>query len=257
MSRTLYLNSRDSVSPNGSTFEFVLPGLGLSEITSYSMHVSAIEMDNIQTPINDYANQIKFNEIDNIGGSATLTATIPNGVYTGAQLATAVALAMTTASAATGLTIVYSGTYSSLTKKITLASSGIPLEFVMMDITYNCYRELGITSSDLGTVANATTHTGSSMVNLSGVRYVDVLSRALSTSNVSSSSTASVICRVPISVDVGSVVYYQNDSSTFLTLQSDTLNLIDIALRDDLGYPYVLDSNHPISLTLNFAFGRL
>jgi hypothetical protein len=241
---------------NTSNWDFVLSSLSLSEITQYSMLIKQVQLDNVSHSITAYNNTIKWYETDNGGNDYTLTATLTSQTYTGAQLASHLGTVMTAESLANGLADTYTGSYNSQTKCITIANAGIPNEFWFLTVALDSYSVLGITSSDL-TASGGTTHTFSSFVNLSGARYIDILSNALSTSNISTNSTASVICRVPLTAEIGSVVYYQNDGSDWLTLRNDNLSQIDISLRDDHGNPYEIDELHPLSMSIEFKFGRV
>lgn len=255
MSRTLYLDSRDCVNANEPhRAQWSIPSLELSDLVQYKIRVESFTLNNVVYPVNRFYNKMTFEEDDG-KATDTYTITLTNQDYTGSQLATEIASQMTTASTAS-LGFTYSGSYNSQTKKITITlTDGLPntFRFTTPTLSNNAYRIAGFTSAGITGQILAVTQTSNSVIDLAGTKYLDIISRSLSTGNVSSSGTSSVLVRIPVSADFGSVLFYQNDNPEALTLRNDNLENVDIQVRDDEGNPYELDSNHHVSLVIQFT----
>jgi hypothetical protein len=256
MSLSVYLNTRDSLTPNSSDeFEFHIPSLPLSNVSQYDVLVRSVQFDVVNYAINAYANTIKWEETDS-ATTDTYTATLTSQSYTGATLATAIALAMTTASAA-NFAFTYTGTYNSNTRFITITlSTGIPNVFRFIDVANDAYRVMGFNFVDSPQVF-IVYQTSDNAVSLAGTSYVDLLSRTLQISSVSSTTTASVLARIPITAAQGSVQTWQSQSDKTFKMGNDTLEKMDFYLRDDLGNAYPLSRLHPLSIHLEFHLGNL
>lgn len=254
MSRSLYLNSKDSInSTTPHLAQWVVPTLDLNQIVQYGVRVKSVAFNNARYTVHAGNNQINFTEFDGTSNTDTYTITLTNQCYTGSQLATEIASKMTTASTA-DQTFTYSGSYDSQTKKITITlTNGLPNVFKFNSVSNDAYRLAGFTDADIASQTNAVSQTSDTMVDLAGTKYIDVLSRSLSTANISSSTTGSILCRVPMTTDIGSVIYYINQDPSVLTLRNDNLENIDIELRDDEGSLFVLDANHDFAINLEFT----
>lgn len=253
MSRSLYLNSRDSVNPDTPHYaNWLIPNLELAQIVQYGCRVKSVCFNNARSLVNDTNNKISFTEFDGTSNTDTYTITLTSKNYTGTQLASEIASKMTTASSADqGLT--YTGTYNSQTKKITiLLTDGLPNVFKFNAVSNDAYRLAGFTDNEISSQTLAVDQISDTMIDLAGTAYVDILSRSLATSNVSSSTTSSILCRIPLTSAIGTVIYYVNNDPSVLTLRNDNLEQVDIELRDDEGNLFVLDGNHPISINLEF-----
>ena len=254
MSRSLYLNSKDAINPTTPHLaNWIVPTLDLNQIVQYGVRVKSVTFNNARYTVHDGNNKITFTEFDGTANTDSYTITLTNQCYTGSQLATEIASKMTTASSA-DQTLTYSGSYDSQTKKITITlTDGLPNVFKFVAVANDAYRLAGFTDSDIANQTLAVSQTSDTMVDLAGTKYVDVLTRSLSTSNISSSTTSSILCRVPMTTDIGSVIYYINDDSSVLTLRNDNIEQIDVELRDDEGVLFVLDANHDLAINLEFT----
>lgn len=252
MSRSLYLSTRDCLNPlEPHRAKWLVPSLDLSNITQYGVRLKTFMMNNSVYAVNRFYDTINWTETDG-STPATYSATLTHQTYTGAQLATHIAALMTTESAA-GLGDTYTGSYNSQTKFITITNTtGLPNIFNFNAVANNAYRIMGFTATDIASQAPAVSQTSVSMVDLAGTKYIDILSSSLSTANISSSSTSSTFARIPITTNIGSVIYYINHDSESLTLRSDNIEEIEIQLRDDEGNVYEMDENHHFSMVCEF-----
>jgi hypothetical protein len=228
-----------------------LASLELANIGNYKLSFKSIIFNNARYPVHRFNDQVSWTE-DDSKTDFTLTATLTHQSYTGAQLATQLAAAFTAESLASGHSFTYTSTYDSQTKKIRInLTDGLPNVYKLIDVTYNAYRLMGFTPSEVAAETLQVFQEGDTIIDLSGTKYVDMHSRNLSTSNVSSSGSSSIVCRVPLTASFGEVNYYEPQVDS-LTLRNDLLTEIDISLRDDEGNSYELDSNHSVAINLEF-----
>lgn len=245
-SRQYYLDTRYAVNPTTPhRCEWFVPELSLSDYVDYKMQLTEAIIPNsryvIRTNVND---AIAWFEDDTVG-TADLSTTIAPGFYSGSTIATTIASAMTAESASSGLTITYSGTYDSTTKKVTITPP-IPNTLYIKSVTNDMYTEVPFTVST--TLAPSQS---SGIVNLAGTLYVDVACN-IGNQNVSTNSTRSIIARIPMGSPGGSIHYYQNESSFPIKITSDQFENLEIDLFDDEGNRFVLPSNTHCSYTLSF-----
>src|SRR5688572_21074704 len=119
-SRSLYLNTSDSLRPQSPhDTSFSISSLDLASIAQYKLIVKSVIMANARTPVHQYNCNISWTEDDSLT-DFDLTIQLTHQSFTGAQLATAVAAAMTTESAANGHGFTYSGAYNAQTRKLTI-----------------------------------------------------------------------------------------------------------------------------------------
>ena len=173
------------------------------------------------------------------------TTTISNTIeinrnYTGTTLAAELENAMSNASAKT-----YTVTYNIDTKRFRITVSSGTFRFVdgEFDINY----EIGF---DVTTQSNfAALHEGANPIDLSGTKYVDVVSSLGGALNYNSTGSYSVLCRMPTQASFGEVVLYE-PTMRHAIVGHNTNDTITLALRDDRGYYVQLGNNGHVG----FAF---
>lgn len=163
---------------------------------------------------------------------ATLQASITiNRNYTGSTLASELTSVMSAASSRT-----YTASYDIDTKKIKISVDIGTFRILSGENDINS--EIGF---DEGLVL-ASEVEGSNPVDLSGTKYVDVVSSLGGGLNYNSTGAYSVLCRMPTSASFGEVVLYEPQLKHSIIGQN-TNNSISIALRDDRGNYVQLGSN--------------
>lgn len=246
MSRLYLLDTRYSVNPTQpNNSQWYVPEISLAEFATYKLKLAEAIIPNARYVFRTGVNNVIYWHEDDTVGTADLSATITEGFYTGSTLATEIALRMTNESTASGLGIAYSGTYDTITKKISIAVL-IPNQFYIRDGANNCYTEVPFTVST--TLSPTQT---SALINISGTLYIDVVSN-IGNMNVSTNGTRSVIARIPMDVAGGGIIYYQNTSDEPVQITSDIFETIQIELYDDTGSRFVLPSNTHCSFVLEF-----
>lgn len=241
MSSLVLLNSRDAHSSNSTNedFNWIINNPRFAILFGYKLGVEQVEIPNAVYPVNEYYNKVSVLE----GGGATLTVTMTSSNYTGTTIATHLAAILTTASAATGGTKTYTGTYDSYTKKITIASTGT---FAYKSVANDAYELLGISTLTASVAASVV---ADNPVNLSGSAYVDIITN-FSSNNWTSGYTSNVLERIPLTGSFGDVIQVQYPAKMPLQITGAGFTEFRCMLRDDRGNPWKLPSNMHISLVL-------
>lgn len=241
MSSLIFLNTRDSIypdTPHRTTFE--INNLRGSGIKGYRVSFQNVEVPNLVYPINSYNNRIYFSE----NGGSVLTATLTPNKYTGATLATEIKTQMDAAG-----TLTYTVSYDEQSEKLTI-SVVLPDEFEFVYSStyyqYNAYEEMGFNYQNF---TSGATFEGDAPINISGTQYVDLIT-SFATNNWSSSTTSSVLARIPMIVSFGNVIFYEPSSDDDLFVSETRLDSINIELRDDKGNQFVLPFNSNFNMVL-------
>lgn len=219
-------------SPSDLIYNLNLPGGSRNLLLS----VQSFSCANLVYPINSRNNKIYFKE----NAGATLTAVIPEGNYDGANILTAIQTAMDLAGALT-----YTITLNPITKKLTISATG---NVQLVDGSNNSYRELGYSIP----TASSTSLSGSYPINLAGSQFVDIQTD-ITHNNYSSGGKSNILFRVPITVGFGSILYYENNESDFMTINSDDLRSIEFRLLDDKGALWDLPKYAIVSIVLKLS----
>lgn len=240
MSSLLFLNTRDGeVDENYNNFWSIdLPRLNM--LRDFRISLQNIEFANTVYPINRHNNKLYFSE----DGNPTVTATLSVNSYTYTTMAVELKAQLEAAGAGT-----YTVTYNTSSKKFTIAVSGGATNFQWVTGVDNAYEELGF---DESLFTNSISLTSNYPINLSGSRYVDVVTN-FSGFNHSVSTTANVLVRVPIDVNFGSVVFYEPNTDDNLFVSADQLDDIYVQLRDEKGNFWELPKNSHLSITFKIT----
>lgn len=237
MTSKILLNTRTAEVGNNYDAQWNIHYPRLNNMESYVLSLKALQVPNLVYPINRFNNKFTFFET---GEAQSITCTLPIQGYTGSELATEVALQMTTDSLA-GWT--YGGSFDTQTKKITITES-LSNTFIFMATTSNsAYEELGfdLTVGTLTVAANS--HEGTSPINVSGSSYIDVITSFGTLNYTHGPAQARVFARIPLTVPFGSVLFYDSTFHDPLEISSYEIRDIRITLRDDKGNPWELPAN--------------
>lgn len=242
----IHLDSRYGTFTNNYDTKFELNIPRLETVDGYSVSVHKVEFPNTVYPVNEFNQNFFF--FETLGGG-DISIVIPEGVYTGTNMATTLATLMT---AASNNAITYTGTYDSVTTKtITIAASGG--NTWAYEIGQNAiYEQIGFS---LNNITEVNSKTSDYPVRLDGSRYVDVVSN-LSTNNYSFGASTNVLVRIPLSVSFGSIVFYEPNVDDEIFVSHNQMDEIRIALRDEQGNLFKLPDNGHFSITLKLKEGR-
>lgn len=177
--------------------------------------------------VNDTNNKIYFNEN---GSGSDSTATLTNGNYTTATLATEIGTQMT---AVTAFARTYTATYSSVTNKFTITVSASTFKMRMGTNTTNSARYITGYNADDATYISS--HTSDVMVNLTNNVYsCNIIIQSQSVTNyLYDNSNTLFTFSVPITTTFGDISVYEPIKHYHLRLDTPTRNL-KIQVRDDL-----------------------
>jgi hypothetical protein len=159
--------------------------------------------------------------------------------------ASALATQLTTLLTNQGITV----TYSSVTNRFTFGSISGEFE---INASSTCLRQLGFSSGTHS--SEELSLTSDQVVNLSGTSAIYITSN-LVTQNYLDGVQSSVLVKVPVLSDMGTVLVYQNPSLVASRLTNRYINTITLTLLDDQGD--LLDLNGldwSISLQVNYMY---
>lgn len=239
----IYLDTVDGDRDNNYNTIWSISNPRLNLLDGFSISLHSVMFPNTVYPTNEYNNILEVTENGVDAWSIVLT---PN-VYTGSSIATALQSSLNDADISNPLTGVYTVTYDSTSKKLSFSST---VAFTFVLVSNNCYENLGLDTSTFSSFS--TSWVSSFPVHLEGTKYVDVITNI---SNMSYSSRVSghTLCRVPVTVGFGNIVFYSNNYQEHLQTSTLHLDEISIQLKDDRGNFYKLPKNSHLSLvfTLN------
>jgi len=247
MQYQLFLDTRQGEESNNYNTSFNIQDQKLNALRGVRVKACSAQFANAVYPINRFNNKLYFTETVSNVTSAVLTVTIPYGNYTGDQMATALTTLMTAASVNT---ITYTWAYDSDDKVLSLTTTLTGSDYFQFAFdSYSIYEELGF---DVDSFEDPYQEfVGSYPVNLSGTKYVYVCTN-LSTLNYSSGPVNDILCRVPVSVSFGNIVYWENQQSTSpFFVSAPALQDFRITLRDDKGNFFELPDNAHFAIELN------
>ncbi len=238
-------DSPDAVNPHDVSF--TLPQLSTANLLRYNVTLDSCIFTNVAYPISsDRGNNIVYFQ-ENSDTGTTYEATIISDTYTGTEFATHLSSIMT---AASGLGYTYTVSYDSSTKKLTF-SEAANSAFLIVDGDSTAHREIGW-DIVLQTAFVTASTVGAQPLNLAGSLYVDVYS-SLSTNNISTSSTGSLLTRIPLTAAFGEIQFHTDFIGVALTLNDDSMAVARFYLRDDRNKAYVLPSHFPVSYTVRLT----
>lgn len=232
-SKLIFLSSEFGSQLSNSPSDIIYSLNMMGNSRNVMLSVQSFSCANLVYPINSKNNKIYFKE----AGGSTLTATISEGNYDGSTILTAIKNAMDIVGDST-----YTITLNSITKKLTISATG---NVQLVDGSSNAYKELGY---EIPT-SNSTSITASYPINLAGSQFIDIQTD-ISHNNYSSGGKSNILFRVPITVGFGNILYYENNESDYMKIDSDDLRSIEFRLLDDKGALWELPKFAVVSIVL-------
>ena len=233
----LYLSSESATQFLNGTSKSDLLFLFKSPIIPPSNYNMTLSVKNAYVPIS-------FTILNNTNNTFILndtTYTIPEGNFTATELATTI---MNTVSATEPS---FTVEFSSTTNKYTFSDT---TDFT---IDGTCLSILGLSGASSSSSAELVS---TYPVDLTGqnVIYVDI--KNLTTFNLSSTTgnRTSIVASILVSVPYGSVLYHENTSGTFFTLQEDHISFIHLRLLGEDQKTLLDLNNFNFSITLEIGF---
>lgn len=229
----LYLDTRDSLftTPHDASWNLRISN---NDAPFHRIALKSILFANTRPLVHSSNKTLVFQE----DGTATdLTATLTEGTYNANELATELKTQLDATGANT-----YTITYDSKTFKYTIATDGTSIKLTgdstMLDL-------IGFAPQ---TGFTATSITSDYPVRLDGTQYVDILAD-FAVDCISSNGLTNVFQRIPVETSIGNLVYYEPETLDYRTIGVDSLNSLQLRLRDDRGSPFVLPATSHIQYT--------
>jgi hypothetical protein len=136
---------------------------------------------------------------------------------------------------------VYTVTYDTQARTLTIAAPG---NFTLESGVHDALSEMG-----METLTTGLSITSDYPINISGSAFVDIVAD-MSNMNFSTSTTSHVLCRVPLNVPFGNMVFYEPPSHAKMFTSRVRFEQLYISLRDDKGDQWKLPNNSYLSLVL-------
>jgi hypothetical protein len=145
-------------------------------------------------------------------------------------------------------------TYNTTTGKFSIATSAQAGSWRIVDGVDSIHREIGwdITRQTSFISFGPPGTTGFDVADLSGTKYIDVITNLGGSSNYSS-GPVTPIARVPVEVPFGNMVFFVVD--TLHRLDGSASGTMQLQLRDDRGYTIQMGENHSVAYT--FVLGSV
>jgi hypothetical protein len=144
----------------------------------------------------------------------------------------------------------FSISYSSINNKITLVHSASEFTINSTSTIYSVMGfGLGVSYTSIGGSL-----TMPFTVNFNGVQSLNIHFENINTNNIDSTSRTrnSIIATIPVNPD-GSVISYTKNYDFHFSINTNTIDYIDIAIRDNLGGNLVNFNNQHFNLVLQFS----
>ena len=231
------LNTKDCSNPAMPVWH--LQDTSLTNIGDASISLHQVFIPNAVYPVNSSNNTILFVET----GSTLITASIVPGSYTGTDFATAVALAMTTA---TLNARTYTASYNmTSTYLLTVTGSG-----TFYFVSSSAMRSMGITTF---TTTLALSDVGDVPLNCAGTSFVDIVV-GTSLKTYSSTLNNTTLGRIPLTENFGSYILWEPAFTIEHDLLSTQLNSFELKFQDDRGNLWLLPSGFDVGLTIKISY---
>jgi hypothetical protein len=215
-------------------------------LRDFKVTLRSIEFANAVYPTNEFNNVVSFTP----DGVTALTVHLVPSIYTGTTFVQSLAALMQTALRAYNnplyATETVTGTYNSLTYKMTITSS-VNIQFVLAN--NSAYESMGFNESTFNTAH--TSWSSAYPIQISGTHYVDIITN-LSTQSYNDRNSGHCLCRVPMTSGFGTLISYQNDFRDVNTVSNAYMDRLVLKLFDDHGNPYKLHDNAHVSFVLSF-----
>lgn len=240
----LYINSKDRSNGVVNNFNYNLP-VGINDAYSYYVKNVVIPFSAYVSvyPQNDTQSYVVFIMQTSTGESHNVSLP-PPGNYTANQLAAAIQSDYNSTFTSNQITV----TYNSNTNKFTFAyASGTATQIKIYYSSNNnegqeIMRTLGFPT--VGSSALAGSLTSTYAANLTGPLNYFLQSSCFTVGDCVSffqNTQSSTILQIPVVVNPGGIIYYENPINDFIPLRKKNLNNIDLSLVDDYGNPVLLN----------------
>ena len=239
----LYLDTRHAVVPTEPYRADWNLNMRFNENSTTHLQLEQCSFANTVYPVNALYNTLVYEEN---GAASTTTSILSIKNYTGTQLATELQTRM---NADTQESTVYTVTYDSQLKKISITTSGNDFRILSSS---SCLEILGL-SEENGMLSTTTSITFPYTVRLDGPDYLDVVSN-LSSRNINSDGKTNVIARIYITAPFGTLNTFENKSDSRMIFYADELSTLQLRLFDPKGNLYVLSENTNVSYTIRLSF---
>ncbi len=235
-----WLDTRYSLDPAKPHNSRWIVRLGNDEFKPKFIRLQEMSFVNLAGAFPSWSNTVIFTE----NAVATeISVVIPQGDYSGTEIASYLTTAMNAASA----TITVVVTFDSNTLKLEFDAGADELGFVSGSNT--CYDQLGITTLD-GAVASIVT--SDEIVRLDGPEYLDVVSDVHDTlTNYSDNGLHNLLTRIRLKEAYGGVIFHEPPLHTDLYLSKD-ISTASLAIR--LVLPDGHEMELPASCPVNYHF---
>jgi hypothetical protein len=241
----LYLNTNDRSSGSNNDSTWIMTNNQINKFTTYAVQLEHAVIINGVYPTNTTNRDITF--FENSNDLNVAIAQVPQGLYTGTTYATAVAAAMTTASAVFLNSYTYTGSYSTTTFKLTISANGANV-FRIASTGTTAATQMGLTTFLVG---HQNSQTMSSPVSLSGSTYLDILASFPTGAIDSSNWTKQILARVFLTDPYGTFIYWSSDlESSHIVVSNQDLQRISLTLRDDANNDFTLPNTFYCSYVL-------
>lgn len=246
MAFNLYLNTREAQLVNGN------PADAIFNLNSFNTDWQSIEVSLEECIFPNTIYNVKSNNktipFQENGGGTIYTATLTEGYYTGATLATEIATQMN----ATASVLPWQAIWTNSTGKFTIGTApanSIKFRFDTLSEQDTTHELLGYNREPDDFISfNTSDH----QANLSGSFFIDIVSN-LGSLNMSSSGRYSILQRVALDVPAGAIVHYSNQNDSDKSYISNNLDSIEMRIFDDKNELVVLPRTSHISYTLRIS----
>lgn len=240
----VYLNTKESTNlfnNNPCDANFLLQQNLSDNVEYYQVSLNSMSFPNVVEPFRNGSNN-KIDFCENLNIAQVFTCNITQGGYDGSGLASEIQTRM---NAVVGKANIYSVSYNSGSKKITISTNGGSFS---LRSTSTCLYELGFTIGQ--NTAFNTSWTGTNLVSLSGLRFVDVMV-SFGTGSYSSNNRGNILNRIYMEYPYGSINSYRKYvDSDYCVVSAEDLQFLELRIFDDNGRLVVLPSNQFITYDL-------
>jgi len=237
----IYFDSRNASDPSEPSIAVYNLNMRLNTYSHTHVQLSDISFANLVYPINSNNNTLVLEEN---AASSTTTFTITSQNYTGSQFATELSSIL---SAGTGEGTVYTASYDSQTKIITITTDGNDFRITSAS---TCLDEIGLYTE----MSSAqTTHVMPYPVRLDGSEYVDIISN-IRVNNINTSGRTTILARVYLDAPYGSLITWSNVTDDSLPFFSSDFSSIELRLIDSKGNLFSLPPVAQVAGSLKLSF---
>lgn len=240
----VYLNTKEATNlfnQNPCDANFLLNQNLSDNVEYYQVSLNSMSFPNVVEPFRSGVNN-RIDFCENLNIAQVFTCNITQGGYDGTGLAAEIQTRM---NAVVGKANIYTVSYSSGSKKITISTNGGSFS---LRSTSTCLYEMGFTIA--ANTAFNTSWTGTNLVALSGLRFIDVMV-SFGTGSFSSNNKGNILNRIYMEYPYGSINSYRKYvDSDYCVVSAEDLQFLEMRIFDDSGNLVVLPTNQFITYDL-------